>query len=186
MMRCIALETCGCDEAQAWRAKQDRAAEASARPADAPAGVPTGAGTIDQGKARHNAGKPPLHLVALDGLALVAWVSAFGAEKYSERGWERAAAEGVFSWSDCVRALLSHTAKLLAGQRLDSESGLPHVGHIAWNALALCTMLVRRQGRDDLPAPGEDRTYTEASEWVPGPAFHRAVDMLRAKRNSVA
>jgi hypothetical protein len=183
---CTYLEDCPCSEAVAWRAARDGAAEAPGRPADAPVGVRTGAGTIDQGKARHNAGKPPLHLVALDGLALVAWVSAFGAAKYSERGWERAAADGVFSWSDCVRALLSHTAKLMAGQRLDSESGLPHVGHIAWNALALCTMLVRRHGKDDLPGGGGDYTYTEAGEWVPGPAFHEAVDMLHAKRNTVA
>ena len=138
-------------------------------------------GAIDQGKARHNAGKPPLHLVALDGLALVAWVSAFGAAKYTERGWEAAAAAGVFSWSDCVRALLSHAAKLLAGQRLDAEAGLPHVGHMAWNALALCTMLVRANGKDDLPGPATPAMPGAPWEWVPGPEFWAALERAKAK-----
>lgn len=151
-------------------------------PASASAGVSPAAGTIDQGKARQNAGKPPLHLVALDGLTLVAWVSAFGAAKYSERGWEQAAADGVFSWSDCVRALLSHTAKLMAGQRLDSESGLPHVGHICWNALALCSMLVRGQGKDDLPGEGDPPRPHFIGEWTPGPEFYAALERVRAAK----
>lgn len=149
------------------------------------------AGQVDQGANRLNAGKPPMHLVALDGLVLVAWVSAFGAEKYSARGWEQAAAKRQFSWSDCVRAMLSHLLKLMAGQRNDSESGLPHVGHIAWNALALCTMLVRNNGVDDLPVNGSFTAPLDGSglpcaslagEWAPGPAFHEAVAKLRAAK----
>ncbi len=145
--------------------------------------VPASA-TIDQGKARQNAGKPPLHLVALDGLAVVAWVSAFGAEKYSSRGWERSAAEGVFSWSDCVRALISHTAKLMAGQRLDAESGLPHVGHMAWNCLALCAMLVRGNGKDDLPGTGAPPALGPDGTWDPGPAYVEAVAKVRAAKGA--
>lgn len=160
-------------------------AEAPGRPAIAPGPLPTSAGMVDQGSARLNAGKPPLHLAPLDGLVLVSWVGAFGAEKYSQRGWEQAAAEGRFSWSDCVRALLSHTLKLMVGQRDDSESGLPHVGHIAWNALALCSMLVRGNGLDDLPGPARGAPVPlEPGEWAPGEAFHRAVAEVRARKRA--
>jgi hypothetical protein len=145
-------------------------------------------GTVDQGAARANAGKPPLHLLPLDALVPVAWVLAFGAEKYSARGWEAAAAEGVFSWVDCLRAILSHCSKLMVGQRLDGESGLPHVAHIACNALFLCAMLARRNGVDDLPTDGWTGDAPSqlgcAAEWVPGPGYHQAVQAIRAKRNT--
>lgn len=164
-------------------ASYQRPTEPPSSPAIAPAGGGPSSGTIDQGAARQNAGKPPLHLVALDGLALVAWVSAFGALKYGARNWEQAAADGLFSWSDCVRALLSHTAKLMAGQRLDAESGLPHVGHMAWNALALCAMLVRRHGRDDLPGVPQDSSGVPG-EWTPGPEFYAALERVRAAKGT--
>jgi hypothetical protein len=146
-------------------------------------------GVIDQGAARANAGKPPLHLLPLDALVPVAWVLAFGAEKYAPRGWEAAAAEGVFSWADCVRAILSHCSKLMSGQRLDPESGLPHVAHLACNALFLCGMLVRCHGKHDLPgAPEGKGTGLLAGEcsadWTPGPEYHTAVQLIRAKRNT--
>jgi len=167
-------------------APREGTAEAPGRPADAPGPLPTTAGMVDQGGARLNAGKPPLHLAPLDGMVLVSWVGAFGSEKYAPRGWEQAAAEGRFSWSDCVRALLSHTLKLMAGQRDDSESGLPHVGHIAWNALALCSMLVRGNGLDDLPGPARGAPVPlEPGEWAPGEAFHRAVAEVRARKQRV-
>lgn len=143
--------------------------------------------TIDQGSARQNAGKPPLHLLPLDGLVMVSWVLAFGAVKYAPRGWEQAAADGVLSWTDCVRAILSHVSKLLCGQRLDGESGLPHVAHIACNALFLCAMLARRNGWDDLPNDGRTgdtpSQFGCPAEWTPGPGFDQAVELLRAKRN---
>jgi hypothetical protein len=146
-------------------------------------------GTVDQGAARANAGKPPLHLLPLDALVPVAWVLAFGAEKYSARGWEKAAAEGVFSWVDCVRACLSHLTKLMSGQRLDPESGLPHVAHLACNALFLCGMLVRCHGKHDLPGQagsvvGGLHHAACSGDWVPGPEYVRAVEALRNKRNT--
>ena len=144
-------------------------------------GKPTTAGAIDQGSARQNAGKPPLHLLPLDGLVLVAWVLAFGAVKYAPRGWEEAAAAGVMSWADCVRAMLSHMGKLLCGQRLDAESGLPHVAHIGCNALFLCAMLARGNGRDDLAMLEHGQPC--AAEWEPGPEFAAAVTKIRAAKS---
>lgn len=167
----------------------EAASKASARPVVAPAPGTT-AGQVDQGKARQNAGKPPMHLVPLDGLVLVAWVLAFGAEKYEPRGWEKAAAEGLFSWADCARAIMSHLSKLLAGQRLDRESGLPHIAHIGCNALFLCAMLARKNGKDDLaelvPPPGFSTPLPCSAEWEPGPEFHEAVAKARQAREARA
>lgn len=150
--------------------------------------APPSGGAIDQGAARANAGKPPLHLLPLDALVPVAWVLAFGAEKYSARGWEGAAAAGVFSWADCVRACLSHLAKLMSGQRLDSESGLPHVAHLACNALFLCGMLVRCHGKQDLPGATAELDGLPLGEcsadWAPGPAYAEAVTKIRAAKRA--
>ncbi len=161
--------------------------EAPARPASELSPPVPASATIDQGKERQNAGKPPLHLLPLDGLVLVAWVLAFGSEKYSPRGWEKAAAEGVFSWADCVRACLSHLSKLACGQRLDPESGLPHVAHLACNALFLCSMLARRNGKDDLADFGQASAQAAAmspADWTPGPAYHEAVAKVRAAKGT--
>ena len=104
-------------------------------------------GIIDQGASRKNTGKPPLHLIPYDAVAMVAWVLHFGACKYAARNWE----QGKLSWSDCVRAMVAHTGKLLCGQWLDDESACPHVAHIACNALFLCAMSARGIGVIDLP-----------------------------------
>jgi hypothetical protein len=108
--------------------------------------APASGGFIDQGASRSNAGKPPLHLIPYDAVAMVAWVLHFGACKYAARGWE----QGKLSWTDCVRAIIAHTSKLLCGQWLDDESGCPHVAHIGCNALFLCAMSARGIGVADL------------------------------------
>lgn len=104
-------------------------------------------GFIDQGASRKNSGKPPMHLLPWDALAMVSWVLHFGATKYAARNWEN----GGLSWTDCVRAITAHVGKLLCGEWLDDESGCPHVAHIACNALFLCAMSARGIGVRDLP-----------------------------------
>ncbi len=175
--------SCGLTYAQVMAQRAEEMAASS--PASELSPPAPASATIDQGKSRHNAGKPPLHLLPLDGLVLVAWVLAFGSEKYSPRGWEQAAAEGVFSWADCVRACLSHLSKLMAGQRIDPESGLPHVAHLACNALFLCSMLARGNGRDDLPAcPDGQRVPLCPADWTPGPTYAEAVAKVRAAKGT--
>lgn len=45
-------------------------------------------------------------------------------------------------------ALLRHTLAILGGERTDPESGLPHLAHIAWNAMAA---LVLMHDKENLP-----------------------------------
>ena len=40
--------------------------------------------------------------------------------------------------------------KYCTGQRIDEESGLSHLAHIAWNALALLEFEVEKIGEDDI------------------------------------
>ena len=86
--------------------------------------------------AKDDTSKPRLDLVlgefALP-LYMVGKVGTFGANKYTDSGWVSVdnARERYSS------ALLRHYFKWKAGEDLDSDSGLPHVAHLAWNALAV-------------------------------------------------
>lgn len=67
----------------------------------------------------------------------VALISAYGAQKYkvqfSDQNWRKVDnAKGRYA-----DALLRHLMAHLRGEINDPESGLPHVDHMAWNAMAL-------------------------------------------------
>jgi len=70
----------------------------------------------------------------------VGHVGTFGANKYSDNGW-MSVPNGLARYED---ALLRHT---LASKReaLDPESGLPHLAHRAWNALAVLELHLREK-----------------------------------------
>ncbi len=92
--------------------------------------------------AKLDAGKPEAGLL-LDfrrALTAVAEVSTFGAHKYTRSGWATTP-DGMRRYTD---ALLRH---LLAGDSADSESGLPHLYHIAWNALVVLELKLRQEER---------------------------------------
>ncbi len=91
-----------------------------------------------------DAGKICLYRGALDyfprALEQVAAVSTFGATKYSWKGWETVP-EGIERYSDAlVRHLVAHSK----GELKDSDSGLLHASHTAWNALARLELLLRK------------------------------------------
>lgn len=91
--------------------------------------------------AKLDAGKPRVGLM-LDGFALalmeVAKVTTYGAGKYTPSGWE-SVPDGEARYKD---ALLRHL--LQSGhEELDPESGLPHLAHCAWGALALLELHLR-------------------------------------------
>lgn len=56
-----------------------------------------------------------------------------------------------FDWSLSFNALQRHALQFWAGEDLDPESGLPHMAHVAWHALALVAFLDRGIGKDDRP-----------------------------------
>ena len=73
----------------------------------------------------------------------VAQVLAFGAAKYSARGWEK----GI-PFSRVFAALTRHAAAVRRGDLVDDESGLPHEFHFWCNVVFLVAFTMR--GRTDL------------------------------------
>lgn len=75
-------------------------------------------------------------------IAAVAEISQFGAKKYGTYdGWETA--ENAFTrYRD---ALHRHEIARLRGERVDPESGLMHLAHFAWGALATLELALREE-----------------------------------------
>lgn len=107
---------------------------------------------IAAGAIKYDAGKPPVFRGTLDyfprALEQVALVSAFGASKYAWKGWENVS-EGFERYSD---AMVRHITKRAQGELADSDSGLLHEAHTAWNALARLELLLRGQENDSSTA----------------------------------
>ena len=95
---------------------------------------------------RYNKGKPRYDLIPPDALAAVVDVFTFGASKYNDRNWELG-----MPWMAVVASLKRHLSAWEHGELSDSESGLLHTAHLAWNALALLTYELRNIGTDDRP-----------------------------------
>jgi hypothetical protein len=70
----------------------------------------------------------------------VAAVGTYGAHKYSENGWLQVPS-GIKRYSD---AHLRHSLRRWVGEDVDPETGLMHLAHEAWNALAVLELAVRQ------------------------------------------
>jgi hypothetical protein len=92
-------------------------------------------------------------LGALDPVALIqlARVAGMGANKYSAHNFLRG-----YDYSLSFNALMRHALLFWAGEDRDSESGLPHMAHVAWMALSLVSFLERGIGTDDRPPALEE------------------------------
>lgn len=95
---------------------------------------------------RFNTGKLPISMIleARHALDEVAHVLHFGADKYARGNWRKG-----LSHTEICDSLLRHTSAYLAGEDLDPESGLNHVGHILANALFLAEMVNTHPELDD-------------------------------------
>jgi hypothetical protein len=82
--------------------------------------------------ARYDSEKPRMDLVSPISIEGTATVLAFGAKKYADNNWRKG-----MKWGRTIASLLRHTYKFMAGEDIDPESGLPHVDHIACNAMFL-------------------------------------------------
>ena len=80
--------------------------------------------------------KPRMDLV-LSGFAeaieQVGWVGTFGANKYTDDGWQ-SVDNGIERY---LSAMIRHYLKYRQGEYYDTDSELPHLAHMAWNALAV-------------------------------------------------
>jgi hypothetical protein len=72
------------------------------------------------------------YIFAMPGLIYVAKVGDFGAKKYGQ--WNYKAG---MPWMKLLGSCSRHLAAFLRGEDLDLESGLPHLAHLAYDALML-------------------------------------------------
>ena len=70
----------------------------------------------------------PLHLVEK-----VVEVYTFGAQKYADNSWQNL----DNGYNRYKAALFRHLTAHEKGEAIDPESGLMHLAHVAWNAIAL-------------------------------------------------
>ena len=100
---------------------------------------------IPEGK-KYDEGKNRMGLV-LQGFSNALWevgrVGTFGANKYSPNSWQNLT-NGKERYLD---ALCRHLFKHLQGEKVDDESGLLHLSHLAWNAL--CLLEFELEGKTD-------------------------------------
>ena len=74
-------------------------------------------------------------------LTAVVEVGTFGANKYTAHGWI-GVPNGLARYED---AKLRHMLKRNLGEDRDPDSGLLHLAHEAWNALATLDLYLREQ-----------------------------------------
>lgn len=77
-------------------------------------------------------------------LRILAEVAGHGSEKYDRHNYLKG-----YDWSLSADALQRHFLAFQGGEDLDPESGLPHMAHAAWQALALVSFQTRGLGTDD-------------------------------------
>ena len=98
------------------------------------------------GGLRANEGKRRLDLLDMEAMEGTADVLTVGVKKYAERNWEKG-----MPWSKVIASLLRHVFAFWKGEDVDPESGLPHVDHIACNAMFLQAYYRRNKSDDDRP-----------------------------------
>lgn len=93
-------------------------------------------------------GKKLAQVGALDPVAqiVVARVAGFGANKYAAFNYLNG-----YEWSLSFNAMMRHALLFWAGEDIDEESGLPHMGHASWMAQSLISFQLRGLGTDDRP-----------------------------------
>jgi hypothetical protein len=84
-------------------------------------------------------------LGAMDPVAIIALarIAGMGAEKYSQFNYLKG-----FDYDLAFNAMMRHALLFWTGEDNDPESGLPHMAHAAWMALALVSFVERGIGND--------------------------------------
>ena len=80
---------------------------------------------------KYDQDKPRTDLLDMDIVEGIAKVLAFGAGKYAENSWQ----EVENGRERYAGALLRHYIALRKGELIDTDSGLPHIYHIACNTM---------------------------------------------------
>lgn len=101
---------------------------------------------MDNDALRFNEAKTRYDLIPYEWKKVLAEILTFGANKYSDRNWEKG-----MDWGKMIASAERHVVDFQSGQSYDRESGCHHLGHAAWNYLALMTYDLRRIGNSNLP-----------------------------------
>jgi hypothetical protein len=97
------------------------------------------------GGKKYDEGKARVSLIVSPALLEVAKVGTMGAKKYGDYNYRLG-----MKWSRLADAGMRHFISYLSGERIDEESGLSHLAHVAWNVLALLEYEISGTGEDDL------------------------------------
>lgn len=100
---------------------------------------------IDSEKAmRFNEGKRKWSYVDFKSLEPMVQVLEFGALKYAPFNWKK-----PMDKMEILESLQRHLIALFAGEEVDPESGLPHIGHLMCNAMFYSYHTQKKDGRID-------------------------------------
>lgn len=91
-------------------------------------------------------GKPQLDLLLNPGAVTIAKALTYGAKKYGRHNY--LAGKGL-EYSRLAAAAARHLTAWLAGEAVDSESGLPHLAHAGASIVMLADLEARGLGVDD-------------------------------------
>lgn len=94
---------------------------------------------------KFDAGKPRMDLVPPEPIEAIAKVLTFGADKYGARNWEKG-----MPWGKVLAAMFRHVYSWMRGERLDPESGYPHLWHALTELMFLVTYEARGVGENDV------------------------------------
>ena len=83
---------------------------------------------------KHDSGKLRMDLLPPEAIRAMAQVLTYGAAKYAPNNWRGVSIERYEA------AMLRHWLAWKEGERLDAESGLPHLAHVLCNAAFLTVL----------------------------------------------
>jgi hypothetical protein len=90
---------------------------------------------------KEDVGKIRYTLIPPDALRIVATILTQGAAEHGDHGWQSLKdAEDRY-----MNALYRHLEKFREGEINDPKSGMPHLGHVASNALLVLALFIRRK-----------------------------------------
>ena len=111
--------------------------------------------------------KPRMDLVLGEftrALEEVGKVGTFGANKYTDKGWVEVN-NGIERY---LSAMLRHYMKFRRGKQKDEESGLSHLSHMVWNALAVLELYKRNEEaiKDTMDEVLEEYTNDNFADYI--------------------
>jgi hypothetical protein len=111
---------------------------------------------------KFDSGKPRISLLSSAAILEVAKVATMGAEKYDDHNWRKG-----MKWSRLMDAAERHLLDYNNGDRIDKESKLSHLAHVAWNIMALIEYEISKVGEDDLFKGYEKTKENKLSFFIP-------------------